>query len=143
MLKATSKLSLASKPEVEQDSIQLIRGDQKNVVVLGRTLEAQFINASGELLLILTDNCPFEETVRLVLLDSELTPIDSLEYASPYESLLIEEVVAKEDSQVLIKGSGKQLFVNLLDHPMKLLMKLAAQAADQQISENGRIVLTP
>ena len=113
------------------------------VEVEGRTLEGQFVNSAGELLLVLTDDCPFEETLRLVLLSPDLDVIDSLEFASPYDSFIVQQVSVMPGNQVQVQGNNQQSFdAELLDQPMSLSAQLAAKYAGQVVSQRKRMTLS-
>ena len=142
MLKPVVYLS-TSTSQSESNSIQLVGSGSQLVEVEGRTLEGQFVNSAGELLLVLTDDCPFEETLRLVLLSPDLDVIDSLEFASPYDSFVVQQVSAMPDNQIQIQVNNQQCFdAELLDRPMSLSAQLAAKCTGHVVSQKKRITLT-
>lgn len=142
MLKPVVYLS-ASSSQSESNTTQLVGPDSQSVEVEGKTLEAQFVNSAGELLLVLTDDCPFEETLRLVLLSPDLDVVDSLELASPYDSFVVQQVSAMPDNQIQIQVNNQQCFdAELLDRPMSLSAQLAAKYAGHVVSQRKRMTLT-
>ena len=142
MLKPVVYLS-TSTSQSESNSIQLVGSGSQLVEVEGRTLEGQFVNSAGELLLVLTDDCPFEETLRLVLLSPDLDVIDSLEFASPYDSFIVQQVSVMPGNQVQVQGNNQQSFnAELLDQPMSLSAQLAAKYAGQVVSQRKRMTLS-
>ena len=150
MFIASQQFVVSTKPSESADKIELLdEASQTKIVVAGRSLESQFIAANKEHLLILTDDCPFEETLRVVLLSPELKILDELEHCSAYESLVIEDAVALTDEsesnrqQIQINCAQQQpLFVELLDQPLGLLTQLSSKLSNQVVSNKKRIVLT-
>jgi hypothetical protein len=147
---ASQQFVVSTKALESADKIELLdEVSQTKIVVAGRSLESQFIAANKEHLLILTDDCPFEETLRVVLLSPELKILDELEHCSAYESLVIEDAVALTDEsesnrqQIQINCAQQQpLFVELLDQPLGLLTQLSSKLSNQVVSNKKRIVLT-
>jgi hypothetical protein len=147
---ASQQFVVSTKPSESADKIELLdEASQTKIVVAGRSLESQFIAANKEHLLILTDDCPFEETLRVVLLSPELKILDELEHCSAFESLVIEDAVALTDEsesnrqQIQINCAQQQpLFVELLDQPLGLLTQLSSKLSNQVVSNKKRIVLT-
>jgi hypothetical protein len=143
MLKLVETLS-ASSTQSDSNKIRLVDPDSQSVEVEGKTLEAQFVNSTGELLLVLTDDCPFEETLRLVLLSPDLALVDLLEFTSPYGSLIVQQVSPLLQNQLEIQGNNQQCFnAELLPEPLSISAHLAAKYAGRIVSKNKRMTLTP
>ena len=150
MFTASQQFVVSTKALESADKIELLdEVSQTKIVVAGRSLESQFVAGNKEHLLILTDDCPFEETLRVVLLSPELKILDELEHCSAYESLVIEDAVALKDEsesnrqQIQINcAQQRPLFVELLDQPLGLLTQLSSKLSNQVVSNKKRIVLT-
>ncbi|MBL8211374.1 MAG: hypothetical protein JNK87_11710 [Bryobacterales bacterium] len=74
------------------------KGAELPVVVEGVVLETQVLLADGRYLLVLTDDCPFEEQVHVILLDRFLRVRDRYRFGKPYTPGVVESVAAKENT---------------------------------------------
>lgn len=66
----------------------------------GATLEQQFRLDEGRFLLFLTDDVPYEETLRIYLLSKDFRILDGLEFGGAYVTGSLENVTIK-DSRTL------------------------------------------
>ena len=109
----------------------------------GNDLEAQFATADGHWLIILTDDCPYEETVRAVLLSDDLAVVDQLEFSVEYNSIVIESVNIRQTNLIDLHCNGNRtLQVELFDQPLGVLRGLTAKFSSRCVSKNRRIELT-
>lgn len=143
----TSKLTaVVDSPGVQSNSIGIAFNEKNQHLakVAGKSLEAQFETTGGEFLLVLTDGCPFEETLRIALLSAELESVDELEYAAAYESLIVKNVKSISQSKLEIAcGNQRHFQVQLFEKPLSLLRGFASKTSRSSISKRKRIALTP
>ena len=143
MLTRTSQFSLASSNDADPPVSQLVNQDSQSVAVRGKSLEAQFATPTGQSLLILTDDCPFEETVRVILLSAELVIVDELEFASAYESLIVQTVNARSKDMIDVQcDNQRRLQISLHEQPLGAFARLTAIFTKRWISKNNLISLS-
>lgn len=74
-------------------------GRELGLMLDGATLEAQFRVPPDYYLLILTDGCPYEESLHIYLLDTALAVRDTLHLGAPYTSGMLDNVqILEEDT---------------------------------------------
>lgn len=73
---------------------RLVEGGVERAVVEGAWLEGQFALGGGRVLLLTTNDVPFEETANLVLLDERFALLDAYHIAQPYTPGMVEDVRA-------------------------------------------------
>ena len=111
MLAAIDRFSL--EPSGDSLKSKLVDSQDHSIAlaVFGKDLEAQFCDdQSGFCLLVLTDDCPYEETLRLALVSPSGQLVDELERSPAYESLVVDRVSVTRQNVVEIYCSGQRIF---------------------------------
>ncbi len=80
-------------------------GDRTPVRLPGAVLEAQFETTHGPLLLM-TEDCPYEEALHLVLLDPSLRILDRIEISQPYTPGVVKDIEAQGDDALELSFLG-------------------------------------
>ena len=139
-LSPTKKFTLRNLESEGQPLATLAWSGSLSVEVNGATLEGQFQTESGNYFLVLTDDCPFEETVRCYLLSKENAVIDQLEFAVPYQSLIIQEIEIVGDQSLCLLCSGNtKLKIDISEIRGSVIKRLFSRI---EHSKNGLITLT-
>lgn len=86
-------------------STLLWRGTPVGLVVDGLELEQQFCLETGYLLL-LTENCPYEEGLHIYLLDAHRRARDAVELGAPYAPARLHNVQPHEPAALTFSFSG-------------------------------------
>ena len=117
--------------------------DMPGVEIEGATLEGQFQTESGTHVLVLTDDCPFEESIRCYLLSKENTVVDQLTFATPYQSLIIEKIEVSDDHSLILHcSSDVKLKIDLNETSISMIKRVASGLGGVYHSKNGLITLT-
>ena len=66
-------------------------GRPLGIAVAGAVLEAQFA-MSGEFLLFVTDDCPYEEVLHLYLIDAGMAVADQVDIGGPYAPGIVRDL---------------------------------------------------
>ena len=86
-------------------SALLWRGDPVRLVVDGLELEQQFGLETGYLLL-LTENCPYEEGLHIYLLDADRRMRDAIALGAPYAPALLHTIQSHEPAALTFSFFG-------------------------------------
>lgn len=105
-LSPTKKFTLQKLESEGQPLAMFACSGSAGVEVKGATLEGQFQFESGNCFLVLTDDSPFEESIRCYLLSKENAVVDQLEFAAPYQSLIIQEIEVVGEHGLRLHCSG-------------------------------------
>ncbi|HIV70407.1 MAG TPA: hypothetical protein H9903_05735 [Candidatus Aquabacterium excrementipullorum] len=88
-MRITHQFSLARQPQQNEDdeprSALLLDGQPTGHVLPGAVLEAA-VQWQGQHLLFITDDVPYEEALRIVLLDADLQTLDAAELGAAYST---------------------------------------------------------
>ena len=142
-LSPTQKFTL-HKIESEGQPLAMLRWSElPGVEIKGATLEGQFQTELGNYFLVLTDDCPFEETVRCYLLSNENTVIDQLEFAVPYQSLIIQEIEIDSDHSMRLHCSDNmKIRIDVREACGSVVKRRISRFSGFHHSKNGLITLT-
>ena len=91
-------------------------GAELPVVVEGSILEAQVQLADGRYLLVLTEDCPHEEQVHVILLDRFLRVRDRYRFGRPYTPGIVESINVNENALRFL-FAGLQFEVKVREKP--------------------------
>jgi len=91
-------------------------GAELPVVVDGVVLEVQVLLEDGRYLLVLTEDCPFEEQVHVILLDRFLRVRDRYRFGKPYTPGIVESVEVQEKA-LQFSFAGLQFEVKVREKP--------------------------
>lgn len=89
-------------PSAEQPPLVqlLFHGRDAGEVLPGAVLERQFRVSDGRYLIFLTDDTPYEETLRIYLLSDSFRVLDGLEFGSAYVTGHLDDVVATDPDTI-------------------------------------------
>ena len=107
----------------------------------GRVLEGQFECALNEYLVVLTDDRPFEETLRLSLIDDQIAIQDSLVIEAPYQSLVIDKIEANSQNAISIHTNENKKF-EVIVNPKRVSFwaRTFGSMAGKKFGKNGRLM---
>lgn len=94
-----------------------IAGTRIDSPVNGAVLES-CIRQGNHYLILTTDDCPFEETLNILLLDEANKPLDSATLSWPYATGLFRLLDRIEPDRILFQFLGEEIWtLKLLDRP--------------------------
>ncbi len=108
----------------------------------GKVLEGQFELPNGSFLVVLTQDCPFEETMTVVLFGPDLQRRDQLVFGAMYASFVIEKCVAGEESEIRIHTDQAELKLVVLAESKKLVESMTAKLGGATAGENKLLWLS-
>ena len=115
-----AEISIAPLPTAEEQTPRcevLRRGQPTGCVIEGAVLHAA-IERNGRILLLLTEDIPFEEALHAVLLNSELDVLDSGTLGAMYSTGMFSDLTLDEPNFVRFQFIGAvQWTIELLDEP--------------------------
>ncbi len=122
----TKPIEASSADEVPTSEI-LLNEEASGKFVSGAVLEAA-VWWNGFYLLFMTDDIPFEESLRILLLDAELNILDSAFVGGPYSSGSFSSLDLIEPNSVHFRFIGDTVWsVELFPHPVIRLPLLASE----------------
>ena len=126
------------------DATSFIQIDGNQTISLsGKSLEGQFQLPDGRFVLVMTEDCPYEETMTIHLLDREFQSIDRLEYGSSYESFIIESCEAIGATQLKIKTSHAGFTLSIAGERLaSFLQSSAEKLLGRWVGQERFLVLT-
>jgi len=90
---------------------------------------------------VLTDDNPFEETLRFHLLDPDLKTLDTLAVDAPYQSLVVKQVESDGERSIVLSVNDSARFrLTVNNSPLNLLQRFAARMAGKRCGRNGLLV---
>jgi len=102
-------------------SALLFDGKDTGIVVDGLMLEKQ-IQLSAGYLLLLTENCPYEEGLHIYLLDQDLRVLDGIELSQPYAPALLSGFTCDAENSFSFSFFGEERWrLALLKSPARML----------------------
>jgi hypothetical protein len=104
-----------SKPAEPAKSQLVFDGEPVATMVEGRLLEAQFEFGSVHVL-ILSDDCPYEEILHVYLLDDDLNALEHIELGTPLVSGVLRDVAIEGSDTVTFSFDGSTKY-RLTVHP--------------------------
>lgn len=97
-------------------------------VVPGVRLEQQFVCEPGYLVLT-SDDCPFEETLHILLFDRALRVLDSLQMGQPYTGAMLAGLNSTGQRELQFSFFGAERWhLRVLPHPRRFGARPAAPA---------------
>lgn len=94
-----------------------LRGLESELLLDGLILEAQYECSAGYLLM-LTEDCPFEEALHVYLLDRSLRPIDKLVLGKAYQPGILRDVkISGKESLEFSFFGGDKWQLRVLEKP--------------------------
>lgn len=144
MLVATNRFTLVPNHSGSATATLNDAHSQLALNVVGKSLEAQFCDSNaGYSLLVLTDDCPFEETLRLLLISPAGQVADDLAYAPALESLIVQQVEIVDETAVEIRCAGAANFhAAYRTNGISLVEKWQALWAGKVVGTNGQLLLS-
>lgn len=113
-------LQLHRLPEQEDQaptSTLWLNGQPTQAQVPGAVLEAA-VQWQGKTLLLLTDDVPYEEALRIILLDADLNVLDMAELGAPYSTGTFRELLLAPPDALTFRFIGDTTWtVTLLPQP--------------------------
>ncbi len=94
------EISLFEANKLEDSKSQLLFEGREIIVANGEIIEAQFKTDSGQYLLIISDNCPYEDGINFYLFSDDLKILDQLSICQSYTSVQFENVQIIDDSTI-------------------------------------------
>jgi hypothetical protein len=118
----------------------LVDGQPVETTLLGACLDAQFV-LDGRYLLIMTDDIPYEETMRVYLLNSAFDVVDRLELGAPYTPGILARlsVVAPDRLEFSFSGSDRWQ-LRIRETPLPWLQSLLSRAGRVHRVSSGRMM---
>lgn len=91
---------------------------KKKITTMGAVLERQFIYEDNFLLFI-TEDIPFEESLHILLLNSELIVLDSIELSAPYSSGILKNISIQSPNIIQFTFFDNETYwvITLLEKP--------------------------
>jgi hypothetical protein len=104
---------------------QLIKlGHPTGVAVRGIRLEAQY-EVSGRFLLMLTEDCPYEESLHIYLLDAENSLLDEIRMGQPYTAGILTDLDATTKDTLEFAFFGNDRWkLKVLQKPQRMPLNL-------------------
>lgn len=99
---------------------QVSLGQRPGPSLEGAVLEAQFLLDDGRYLLLLSDDSPYEERIHVVLLDRDLSPLDTLEIGAPYTPGLLSGLEPQGD-RLRFRFAGAVFILRVHTRPRRWL----------------------
>ena len=110
-----------------EDATTAIQVDEdKTISLSGQSLEGQFELPDGRFVLVMTEDCPYEETMTIHLLDSDFQSVDRLEYGSSYESFIVERCEAMNPLGINIKTNHAEFSLTIAGNEPASILKASA-----------------
>ena len=92
---------LTEPPNTDAPRVELSYGGRDTgSIVPGALLERQYVLIDGRFLLFLTDDVPYEETLRIHLLSREFQILDGLEFGGAYVTAGLSDVTTEKADTV-------------------------------------------
>lgn len=107
-----------------------------------KLLEGQFELSDGSFLVIMTEDCPYEESMTVILFGFDLKQQDRLVFGAAYTSFVIKQCLVHGESEVRIHTDQAELALRVLAAPKKFTESLATKLAGTTAGENKRLWLT-
>lgn len=114
----------------------LVGDDTNTLTVEGRKIEAQYLLANNNALLVMTDDNPFEERLNIHLIGDDKL-LDTLEISPPYQSMIIEDSQATDDRTISLTINDEQFIIQTRTVTINLLEKLKLLMQDVKVGKKS------
>lgn len=114
----------------------LVGDDTNALTVEGRKIEAQYLLANNNALLVMTDDNPFEERLNIHLIGDDKL-LDTLEISPPYQSMIIEDSQATDDRTISLTINDEQFIIQTRTVTINLLEKLKLLMQDVKVGKKS------
>ncbi|MEZ6134439.1 MAG: hypothetical protein R3C53_05970 [Pirellulaceae bacterium] len=113
-----------------------------SIVLQGKTLEAQFCVDYQTFLLVMTDDRPYEETLRFYLVSDQMHVLDQLVYDAPYQAMIVQSCEVSNANTVQITANDQQQFsLQVSETPASTFSRTLGSTQRQKYGKYGRLVL--
>lgn len=115
-MKETRRFTLTPDAEARPDAVAkahvLVDGHRTHLLVSGTVLEAAYqLEDLGLDLLFVTEDCPYEETLHIYLLDAAHTVIEETRLGAPYAPGILKDLLIVSDNELAFHFQGNHRLI--------------------------------